>query len=130
MIMYILRGVPGAGKSTLAKTLVEPEYIFEADQYFENENGYVFLPDLLPFAHGQCYQYTREAMRNNVPKIVVSNTCTTEAELEKYIDLAREFSYTVFVMVVENRHGNESVHDVPEAKVEQMRKRLRNSISL
>lgn len=130
MIIYILRGVPGSGKSTAAKTLAKPEHIFEADSYFNGPDGYQFDAAMLPYAHKWCYDSTEKAMQNKVEKIVVSNTCTTERELEKYLDLSKDHGYTAFVMVVENRHGGANTHGVPPEKIEQMKKRLMNSISL
>lgn len=130
MIMYILRGVPGSGKSTLAKTLADEEYIFEADAYFNGPDGYNFDPNMLGFAHADCYERTSNALEQGIDRVVVANTCTTERELEKYLDLANGFNYTAFVLVVENRHGGNNVHGVPTDKVELMKKRLMNSISL
>lgn len=57
-------------------------------------------------------------------KIVVSNTFTQEWEMEPYFKLAKEYGYTVFSIVVENRHGGTNVHNVPEDKIEQMKKRF------
>ena len=60
----------------------------------------------------------------NVDKIVVSNTFTQEWEMEPYFTLAKEYGYTVFTIVVENRHGGTNVHNVPEDKIEQMKNRF------
>jgi predicted kinase len=57
-------------------------------------------------------------------KIVVSNTFTQEWEMEPYFTLAKEYGYTVFTIVVENRHGGTNVHNVPEDKLEQMKNRF------
>ena len=57
-------------------------------------------------------------------KIVVSNTSTTERELQPYLDLANEFGYTVVSLVVENRHGNTNVHDVPQETLQKMKDRF------
>lgn len=130
MILYILRGVPGSGKSTLAKTLANPEHVFEADSYFNGPDGYNFDATMLAYAHKQCYDNASTAMQKKTEKIVVANTCTTDRELEKYLDLAKTHGYTAYVMVVENRHGGTNVHGVPQEKVDQMKKRLMNSISL
>jgi adenylate kinase family enzyme len=32
--LYIVRGLPGSGKSTFARSIAKPYQIFEADQYF------------------------------------------------------------------------------------------------
>ena len=58
------------------------------------------------------------------PKIVVSNTFTQEWEIEPYFELAKEYGYKVFVVIVENRHNGVNVHNVPEDKIEQMKNRF------
>jgi hypothetical protein len=57
-------------------------------------------------------------------EIVVSNTATTERELEPYLKLAKSYGYIVVSLIVENRHGNKSVHGVPDETLEKMRKRF------
>jgi len=52
----------------------------------------------------------------NVDKIAVSNTFTQEWELQPYYELAIKYGYYVTCIVVENRHGNKSIHGVPEDK--------------
>jgi hypothetical protein len=56
--------------------------------------------------------------------IVVSNTFTQEWEMEPYVEMAKEWGYTVFTIVVENRHGGKNVHGVPDDKLEIMRNRF------
>lgn len=58
------------------------------------------------------------------PTIVVSNTFTQEWEMEPYFKLAKKYGYTVFSVIVENRHGGENEHGVPEEKVQIMRERF------
>jgi hypothetical protein len=50
----------------------------------------------------------------------VSNTSTQEWEMEPYFNLAKEFGYTVFSVVVENRHGGINQHGVPQDKLQMM----------
>jgi len=118
-ILYIVRGIPGSGKSTFAKTLGGQHY--EADMYFINENGdYNFDVTKIKDAHQWCQSFVKTDMTLEYPKIVVSNTSTQEWEMKPYFDLANEFGYTVFTIIVENRHGGKNQHDVPEDKIEQM----------
>lgn len=63
-------------------------------------------------------------------KIIVSNTTTTEKELKPYIDLAEEYGYKVVSLIVENRHGNDSIHNVPQEIRDSQENRLRNSLKL
>jgi hypothetical protein len=44
--------------------------------------------------------------------------------MEPYFELAKTYGYKTFSIVVENRHGNESIHGVPEDKLEQMKSRF------
>lgn len=127
-ILYILRGVPGCGKSTLAKTL--SDNICEADNYFRKDGVYKFDATKLGAAHEYCRTLCLEFMRHSVPKIVVSNTNTTHKEFVPYVNLAREYGYTVFVMTVENYHRGQNEHGVPPEKIETMKTRLKNSIML
>ena len=122
-VLYIVRGIPGSGKSTFAKTLGGQHY--EADMFFINENGeYNFDVTKIKDAHKWCQSFVETNMVLEYPKIVVSNTSTQEWEMEPYFKLAKEYGYTVFTIVVENRHGGVNQHGVPEDKLEQMRNRF------
>jgi predicted kinase len=126
--LYLLRGLPGAGKSTLAKKLGDAH--FEADMYFTNENGqYIFNGADIKKAHEWCQNEVQLAMILNHTSglnesIVVSNTFTQEWEMEPYYKLAETYGYRVFSLIVENRHGGENLHNVPEDKIEAMRERF------
>lgn len=125
--LMLLRGLPGAGKSTLAKELMlgKDAIHCEADQYFVNADGvYKFDPAGLADAHEECRQQCFEAMRDSTELVIVSNTFTMEWEMEIYIRFAEDFGYRVFSLIVENRHGGTNVHDCPEDKVEMMRNRF------
>lgn len=123
MNLYLIRGLPGSGKSTFAKTLALgiKAYHFEADQYFMDESGkYTWIPELVSRAHYWCQRMTEEAMRDSSLPVVVSNTFTTEKELKPYLQLAEQYGYSVTVMIIENRHGGESIHSVPEETMTKM----------
>jgi len=126
--LILLRGLPGSGKSTLAKKLGGAH--FEADMYFTNENGqYIFNGADIKKAHEWCQNEVQLAMILNHTtgtneNIVVSNTFTQEWEMEPYYKLAETYGYRVFSLIVENRHGGENLHNVPEDKIEVMRKRF------
>ena len=122
-VLYIVRGVPGSGKTTLAKKLTAN--VFEADHYFyDNDGNYNFIPSEIKEAHKECQQFVGFAMESNIQKIAVSNTFTQEWEMEPYFELAKKHSYKVFTIIVENRHAGINQHGVPEEKVEQMKNRF------
>lgn len=125
--LFLLRGLPGAGKSTLAQELMagQPSVHFEADQHFIGEDGvYRFDPTLLADAHEACQFNCFSAMKSAKERVIVSNTFTMEWEMEPYLRLAEEFGYRVFSLIVENRHGGTNIHDCPADKVEMMRNRF------
>jgi hypothetical protein len=56
--------------------------------------------------------------------VAVSNTFTQEWEMQPYYDLAAKYGYRVHSLIVENRHGGENSHGVPEEKLDQMEDRF------
>ena len=121
--LILLRGLPGAGKSTFAKTL--GGIILEADQYFIDPatQEYKFDGSKLKDAHMDCQNKCAEWMKVGY-QITVSNTFTQEWEMEAYYKLAEQYGYRVYSLIVENRHGGINEHGVPEEKLEQMRNRF------
>ncbi len=125
--LYLLRGLPGSGKSTFSKTLGGAH--FEADMFFLDENNeYRFDPAKLKDAHNWCRHRVMEAMKEGNPTVVVSNTFTQKWEMEPYFILAEELGYRVFSVVVENRHGGKNIHGAPEETLERMRNRFEISL--
>jgi predicted kinase len=121
-ILYIIRGIPGSGKSTFANSLDCP--VFEADMYFMNDGEYKFEADKLKLAHNWCKLRVEHSMEDDFQKIAVSNTFTQEWEMEAYYEMAKQYGYTVFSVIIENRHGGVNEHGVPEDKLQMMKDRF------
>jgi predicted kinase len=126
--LFILRGVPGSGKTSLAESL--GGVYFEADKFFMINGEYKFDYTKLKQAHDLCRHSTEAAMSIGHERVIVSNTFTTEEQMHPYLDLAKDYGYRVVSLVIENRHGNKSIHDVPEESLIAMESKLRNSIKL
>ena len=127
--LYLLRGLPGSGKSTLAREIGDA--FVEADMFFMSDGEYKFDGSKIKDAHAWCKSTVREWMEINsntwgieYANIAVSNTFTQEWEMEDYYQLAKEYGYKVFSMIVENRHGGINQHGVPEETLEQMKNRF------
>jgi hypothetical protein len=130
--LFLLRGLPGSGKSSLANS-IGGTWV-EADMYFLNSAGeYKFNPMVLMEAHKWCRDRVEKEMKwyseldpvlESDSRIVVSNTFTMEWEMQPYYDLAEKYGYRVYSLVVENRHGGVNEHGVPEEKLVQMKQRF------
>jgi len=115
--LYLVRGLPGSGKSTYARTL--PGLHFEADQFFENQYGdYKFDSKLIAVAHDWCYSNTVKALRYGFD-VIVSNTFTKMWELNRYLEITTLLP-DVFIEVIEMRTQYQNVHGVPEDKLKVM----------
>lgn len=126
--LYLFRGVSGAGKSTTAESLAGYNKVNSADDYFyehgTNKNKYEFNSNLLHIAHKQCKNRVEFRMSVSDSSVFVANTFTTEKELKPYFDLANKYDYRVISLIVENRHGNSSIHNVPKETLDKMETRF------
>ena len=122
--LFILRGIPGSGKSTIAESINPKGYNVEADMYFTVDDKYIFDPSMLGEAHKWCNSMVEEWMNEEVSKIVVSNTFTQEWEMAPYFKMAEEKGYVVHSLIVENRHNGTNVHNVPSSSIERMKNRF------
>lgn len=121
--LFLLRGLPGSGKSTLAKQIGGMH--LEADMYFvDAEGNYNFDASKIKDAHNWCRHTTMELMKSETSPVIISNTFTQEWEMEAYHLLAQELGYTVFSVIVENRHNGVNEHGVPDDKLKVMKERF------
>jgi predicted kinase len=121
--LIILRGLPGAGKSTLAEVLSENRWpIFSIDNYFTDKitKVYTFKFDENHLAYKQCQEYTENEMKGRTEKIILDNTLTLDWEIEPYFKLAERYNYQVFVATVENRHHGKNNHGISDQQIKKM----------
>lgn len=101
--LKIIRGVPGAGKTTLAKKILSGtgEESCEADNFFVKDGKFCYNPKELRNAHQQCRAECLAKMKAGTPLVVVSNTSVRLWEMYYYVLLAEKFEYDVeFIDVV------------------------------
>lgn len=128
--IFIIRGAPGAGKSTFAQKLRDSLFqkcncctaIFETDNFFVdsiNHRDYYFDAKLLGIAHswnqGEVIRCCRDCPE--VP-VIVANTFCQNREIKPYLEIAKAFKRPVYIFTLYTEHDN--VHGVPDEKVKQM----------
>lgn len=115
--LLIIRGLPGSGKSTFAKSLWPQFHHVEADMFFVDGDGkYNFDAKKHKEAHDWCYS-TAERLLANGESVAVSNTFTRIWEFSRYLLLP------VRKQVITCEGGYSNVHGVPITVLEDMKKR-------
>jgi len=131
--VFILRGCPGCGKTTLAEELCNnnrSSVICSADDYFMVDDEYKWDAEKIHLAHLWCQQLFKENLKDGTEIIVVANTNTTTKDVNTYRDIALEYGYKVFVTVVENYHNGVNTHNVPKEILEKMENTIKQNIKL
>ena len=137
-ICYILRGLPGTGKSMLAEVLrdtLHPKWvragaIFSTDDLFMVDGEYQFDPTKLGEYHAQNLENATRFMFGNqsAEKVicVIDNTNTQHWEYEKYVEAAKENGFMVQVITVDWKrediplYAERNSHGVPEEAIQRM----------
>ena len=124
--LFILRGLPGSGKTTIAHMLSSlGASVYSAEDFFIDINTGEYNFDLNKLhAHRICRNNVHAALVGGDELVVVHNTNTTVKEMKPYYELAEQYGYQVHSLIVENRHGGQNVHDVPEEALDRMERRF------
>lgn len=125
--LYLIRGVPGSGKTTLGLKLLAQGLAtshFEADMYFTDDSGrYSYDKTRVGLAHEWCRQQTLEAIQRG-ESVVVCNTFSQPHELTPYLDMAGHYGINLVIIRADGSYSN--VHDVPEDIVASMRLKFKD----
>nr|XP_060626829.1 NEDD4-binding protein 2-like 2 isoform X2 [Anolis sagrei ordinatus] len=98
-LLFILRGLPGSGKTTLSHILLRKSrdgIVFSTDDYFRQNNGcWSYNIALLGNAHDWNQKRAKEAMDHGRSPIIIDNTNTQAWEMKPYVEAALEKGYRV-----------------------------------
>lgn len=134
-VMVLLRGIPGSGKSYLAKEIVQEvygttnysDYIFSADDYFSLSGRYRYVREKISEAHAWNQNRALLNVRSGLSPIIIDNTNVKIWEMKIYVQMAIEHGY--YIQVLEpatpwafNHHelAKRNKHDVPREKIRDM----------
>lgn len=123
-ICYIMRGIPGSGKSTVAKSLATEENIFSTDKLFYVDGEYKFNPARLKEKHEENFRLFSAAAVFGASPLVCDNTNTKKWEMEKYISAAEQLGYLVAILTMPHPDldvaAAQNIHKVPKEAIARM----------
>lgn len=131
MKAYILRGLPGSGKSTFTKTL-DNAVVASADNFFMKDGRYEFNPSLLGDAHKACLRLFVETLRAG-KDVVCDNTNTTHFDMAAYVQVALALGADVEIhtfLVSPEVSFSRNTHGVPRNVIDSMNDKLRRSFEM
>lgn len=138
--LIIMRGIPGAGKSTRAKGIVEGGKLHSTDSLIEASHNYSdFFAEMIKsgsFAnlsrmHSQNLKNAKQSMDEGFSPVVIDNTNIRANEPKAYVEHALKLGYAdenIKIVDVGNAGlsaeelANRNTHGVPVKKIEEMMK--------
>ncbi len=117
-VLYLIRGIPGSGKTTLGKQILKGTngVLVSADDYFTSSDGsYNFDPTKICEAHRSCQVRSNDAMSKGITPVVVANVFHKRLHMQPYLEYAEKHGYHVVEICVSS--GFKNVHGCPEDKV-------------
>lgn len=131
---FIMRGIPGAGKSTFTKRLAasaplgHPAVVCSADDFFTKKGKYEYVPAFIGRAHAECYAKFEKAIDADSPVVIVDNTHISHDAWRPYAAYAKAKGYAVATVVVEefdvDKCIKRNVHKVPPEILHRMAERF------
>ena len=105
-VMFIMRGLPGSGKSTIVQSIKSVygnddscEFVIcSADQHFMENGSYQFDISKLKDAHSYCQNQAHDAVKSKISTIVIDNTNVMKWEIGPYINMGKSEGYIVLLV--------------------------------
>jgi predicted kinase len=137
MLLTILSGLSGSGKSTYINLLCGGAVVCSADTFFMVDGQYRFDVSKLSQAHGACFKGAIDALQRGEDHVVIDNTCTSSEEIAPYVLLAQAFGYEAEIVTLVAPKGmtegdyiaacaDRNAHNVPPHAVAGQAKALAN----
>uniref|UniRef100_U3JJL3 NEDD4 binding protein 2 n=1 Tax=Ficedula albicollis TaxID=59894 RepID=U3JJL3_FICAL len=139
-VLVLLRGVPGSGKSYLARNLLEDNpggIILSTDDYFYKHGQYHYDPDCLGEAHDWNRKRAKEAFEMRISPIIIDNTNIQAWEMKPYVTLAQQFKYKVMFREPDTwwkfkpkELERRNIHGVSKEKIKRMLERYERCLTV
>ncbi|NXD35089.1 N4BP2 protein, partial [Copsychus sechellarum] len=139
-VLVLLRGVPGSGKSYLARNLLEDNpggIVLSTDDYFYKHGQYHYDPDCLGEAHDWNRKRAKEAFEMRISPIIIDNTNIQAWEMKPYVTLAQQFKYKVMFREPDTwwkfkpkELERRNIHGVSKEKIKRMLERYERCLTV
>lgn len=138
MKVYILRGLPGSGKSTWAQEQQHHvgrafSVICSADDYHMKNGIYQFDPKNISTAHNECMKKFLHSLNNvgHTELLIVDNTNTTTWEIAPYYRLAEVYGHKPIILEFlcdPIQAFKQTIHGVPYATITRMFRNIQEGL--
>ncbi|XP_019408428.1 PREDICTED: NEDD4-binding protein 2 [Crocodylus porosus] len=139
-VLVLLRGVPGSGKSFLARNLLEDNpggIILSTDDYFYKNEQYQYDANCLGEAHEWNKIQAKKAFEKGVSPIIIDNTNIQAWEMKPYIALAQQYKYKVMFREPDTwwkfkpkELERRNIHGVSKEKIKRMLERYERCLTV
>lgn len=144
-ILILIRGLPGSGKSSLARRLVElgvdsrnyGDFIYSADDYFIRNGVYRYDPSRIAEAHHAAQQKAYASVKIGLSPIIIDNTNVQMWEMKPYAMMAVEYGYLVEILEPptpwafdDKELARRNTHGVPRNKIKDMLLRYDRNVTV
>ncbi|KAM6150123.1 NEDD4-binding protein 2 [Erethizon dorsatum] len=140
LVLVLLRGLPGSGKSFLARTLQEDNpsgVILSTDDYFYINGQYQFDVKYLGEAHEWNHNRAKEAFEKKISPIIIDNTNLQAWEMKPYVALSQKHKYKVLFREPDTwwkfkpkELARRNVHGISKEKITRMLEHYQHFVSV
>ncbi|XP_031198326.1 NEDD4-binding protein 2 isoform X2 [Mastomys coucha] len=140
LVLVLLRGLPGSGKSFLARTLQEDNpggVILSTDDYFYINGQYQFDVKYLAEAHEWNQNRAKEAFEKKVSPVIIDNTNLQAWEMKPYVALSQKHKYKVLFREPDTwwkfkpkELARRNIHGVSKEKISRMLEHYQRFVSV
>lgn len=138
-LLVLMRGLPGSGKTTLAKEMKGPTgVVLSTDDFFCDKHGrYIYDPSKIGEAHQWNKHRAIQRLKQGKTPIIIDNTNLQAWEMKPYVQLALQYGYEVSILDMDTSWklsskelARRNTHGVPAKKIEEMKGRYERDVKL